>query len=110
MSAYNHRPAIGDEVWDAYREKDNKNPIGRIIRILRYEDEKEIVVEFIGRGNYTYENGACIRSNGILYAAIELVCEPDWFRGETEIEIYPYDQLEDNWSSHDGGLGRYDIG
>ena len=98
-------------MWDSARERMGKQAIGIIVQVDRdwSEGTGEVTVRF--KGTAIEREGQCIRINNILHPDILLIMEPDYCKPRpTEYEVYDFDLLDGNWSSHEGGDGLWSLG
>ena len=94
MVKHIHRIAKGDHVYDSLRDMEGKNPYG----IIKYVDREgnEVGVLFFGGDRIRWPN-------------IARVLAPQWFTGGGQEKDYLIEELEGNWSSHDGGDGEWKL-
>lgn len=118
-------PRKGDRLYDADRMHDKVYPEGTIVGIDKdyaNEDDSEVHVCFVtprtlersGRWvlvlNDNIHWDARHSSFKVKSAYYLFVGEENSFPERTDYSSYTFAQLEGNWSSNDGGLGRWEIG
>jgi hypothetical protein len=91
---YVHRITRYDHVYDSLRDMMGLNPHGYVVYIDR--EMNEVGVKFFGDPK-------------IRLPIIARILDPQWFAGGGDEKDYLLEELEGNWSSHDGGDGEWKL-
>lgn len=119
-------PRKGEQLYDSARFTSKEWPSGIIIAVLRNygdPDSSEVMVKFENltpvaqrRGRYVLAAAGDIFWNGLdptfdpnVTWSYIWVGEEQEFRSAPEIKTYYFYELEGNWDSSDGGMGRWEI-